>query len=327
MTTVQFSGVTFDDTSSSGFHLSKLVGWDDGAPARYSADERPQGNGTFRPGTIYRGARVVSVEGTWNGPDLQSAYQARYLLASLQADGQESPFVVTDLLGSKRITAGITSAPTMDDGLYQPFFAFAFDVVAADPFRYGEPVSGSSGPATASSGLVWPLGLQQSGGIVDGMYPTTYFAPSSEPGFYGTDGLTDAGGGFFNPPSYSGSGTYFDWGTAGTSGRVELTNVGTAAAFPSFEVTGGMSGGFLLTWVPTGQTIRFERPIDSASTVSVDPRTGRVSLDGTSDVTGFLTSSQWWSVPAGGSGEVQFTPLGTVAGSPTLTARLSPAYV
>lgn len=283
MTTVQFSGVTFDDTTSSGFHLSKLTGWDDGAPARYAADDRPQGNGTFRPGTIYRGARVVSVEGTWTGSDLPSAYAARYQLAALQSDGQASPFVVTDILGAKSVTAGITTAPTMDDGLYAPFFSFAFDVVAADPFRYGDPVVTSTQAATPSSGLVWPLGS-------------------------------------------SGSGLYFDWGAAGNPGQVPLSNSGTALTWPTFTVSGGF-GGFTLTWVPTGDQLVFNYPVPSGSSVNLNSRTGRVTLDGGSDLTGFLTTSNWWSVAAGQTGLVQFSPTGILTGSPTLTASLSPAFV
>lgn len=280
MTTAQFGGITFDDTTATGFHLSGLVGWDDGAPTRYQADERPQGNGTFRPGTVYRGARVVSVAGTWTGTDLQSAYQARLQLAAVPAN--ESPFVVTDLLGSKSVTAALAAAPTMDDGLYAPFFSFAFEVVASDPFRYGSPVTSTVGVPTPSSGLVWPLGSTS---------------------------------------------LYFDWGAPGNSSQLSLSNPGTAESWPVFTVAGGLSAGFTLTWIPTGDQIVFAYPIPDGSSVNVDSRTGRVTLDGSSDVTGFLTSSSWFSVPAGGAGFVQFTPNGTQTGVPSAAASLSPAYL
>lgn len=282
MTTATFGGITFDDEADSGFSLSKLVGWYDAAPARYSADNRPQANGSFRPGTIYRDPRVVSVEGSWSGSSLTEAYAARNTLASLQANGQESPFTVSDLSGVSTITAGLSTAPTMDDGLYQPHFKFAFDVIAADPFRYGATVTAPTGVPTPPSGLVWPLG-------------------STTP--------------------------YFNWGAAGTTGRVAVTNTGTATTYTTMQVTGGLSGGFELTWVPTGQRVRFERPIDVASTVYLNPRTGRVTIDGSADVTGFLTQSQWWSVAPGASGEIQFTPLGTATGTPTFTAFTAPAYL
>ncbi|WP_416394227.1 MULTISPECIES: hypothetical protein [unclassified Curtobacterium] len=460
MTTVTFSGLTFDDEADTGYRLSKLVGWYDAAPARYEATNRPQAHGSFRPGTIYRDPRVVSVEGSWSGTSLEDAYAARNKLAAVQANGIESPFVVADPVGRTSITAGIAKAPTMDDGLYQPYFKFAFDVIAADPFRYGDEVSVSTGVPTPSSGLVWPLGSTQevyswtgtayqstSVAKVNGNTTRTNYSthPSAEDGtttgytpnqygpqgalsvstdrvrtgtrswkytavgggngegvsfsvpagqrfvsvwvynpsvggidhlgitgittsqtsvtrtatkdawvrlsldmgnttggtavvynddtaasagqvFYWDDVLIGDQGDYFDGGSKS-SGAYFNWGTTGITGRVSVTNTGTATTVSTFSVTGGLSGGFELVWVPTGQRIRFERPIDVASAVQINPRTGRVTIDGASDVTGFLTASQWWSVPAGSTGEVQFTPLGTVTGTPTLTARTAPANI
>lgn len=282
MTTAQFGGIIFDDEALKGFSLSRLIGWYDAAPSRYEADDRPQGHGTFGPGKIYRGARVVSLQGSWSGDDLVSAYQARDQLAAIQADGLESPFVVNDALGSRWINAGVNTAPTSDDGLYQPYFKFAFDVIASDPFKYGAEIPVPTGLPSDSSGLVWPLG--------------------------------------------SGT-TYFDWGTPGATGRALIRNDGTAETYPVIDVTGGLDGGVQLTWVPTGDVVRLERAIPATSVVTFDARTGRVTIDGDNDITGFLTRSSWWSVPPGTSGEIQFNSIGAVTGTPTLTARIAPAYV
>jgi len=281
MTVLTYGGLVFDDEATTGFTLSKLVGWYDAAPTRYEATTRPQGNGSFRPGTIYRDPRVVSVQGSWSGDTLDQAYAARNQLAALAAN--ESTMTVTDPVSATSITAGVSTAPTMDDGLFQPFFKYAFDVIASDPFRYGTEVTTSTGVPTASSGLVWPLG-------------TT-------------------------------AGKYFDWGTAGASGRLLVSNAGSALTYSTFKVTGGISGGFELVWVPTGARLRYERAIPAGSTVTLNARTGRVTVDGNSDATGFLTTSQWWSVPPGTSGEVQFTPLGVITGTPTLTALTAPAHL
>ena len=290
MTTLQFGGITVDEDYGTGFHLTRLVGWYDAAPTRYSAAERPQAHGSFRPGKIFRAPRVVSVEGSWSGDTIEEAYVAQQALAGVQADGYESPMTVTDVLGSTTVTAGLSGAPTMDDQLYSPFFRFAFDVIAADPFRYGPVESDSAGVPTPSTGLSWPLG-----------------SPRAE-----TPDVT--------------TGPFWDWGTDGETGRVQTANVGNAETFSTFDVTGGLSGGFLLTWVPTGDEIRFERTILDGSVVNVDPRTGRATIDGQSDVSGYLTRANWWPIAAGQTGEVQFTPLGTVTGTPTLTAHTRPAY-
>lgn len=326
MTTVEFGGVTFDDQAWSGFALSKLVGWYDGAPARYQADTRPQAHGSFRPGTIYRDPRVVSVEGSWSGDSLEDAHAARDVLAGLMSDGQESTFTVTDPVDSRWALVGLSNAPTMDDGLFQPFFKFAFDVIAADPFRYGEVAAEVTGVPMPSSGLVWPLGVDAGTSPNDGLYPATYYVrDQANEGFYLTDGLTPTGDGTYQPRAVVATGKFFDWGTPGVSGRVTTANSGTAETTSVLQVTGGLGGGFEATYVPTGQRVRFERRIDQSETVRVDPRTGRATING-SDVTGFLTASEWWTVPAGQSAEVQFTPLGTVTGSPTFTALTPPAF-
>lgn len=282
MTTVSFSGITFDDQSVDGFHLSKLVGWYDAPAARYDADDRPQGDGKFRQKRVYRSARVVSVEGSWTGTTLEDAYRARRQLAAVQADGGESSFTVTDPLGATSSSVSLTTAPTADDGLFQPFFKFAFDVVAPDPVKYGPAQSASTAVPTPSSGLVWPLG-------------------STSP--------------------------YFNWGTAGNTGQVSLTNAGTAQSWPTLTVTGGLSGGFILTWVPTGDQLVYSGAIPDGSSVNLNSRTGRATMNGASDVTGFLTTSNWWSLAAGQTGLVQFTPVGTQAGTPTLTGAVAPGYL
>jgi hypothetical protein len=139
-------------------------------------------------------------------------------------------------------------------------------------------------------------------------------------------GLPTAGGGLAYPITYP-----IGYGTAGNPGRVVTVNPGTAETYSSLEITGGMSGGFELTETSTGRVVRFERPIPLGSTVYLNPRTGRASIDGASDVSGYLTRSDWWSVPAAiggtpGSREIQFVALGAVTGTPTLTAHTSAAY-
>ena len=282
MTTVSFSGITFDDQSVDGFHLSKLVGWYDAPAARFDADDRPQGDGKFRQKRVYRSARVVSVEGSWTGSSVTDAYAAREQLMAVQASGAESSFTVADPLGVRSSSVSLTTAPTADDGLYQPFFKFAFDVVAPDPVKYGQAQSQTTPVPTPSSGLVWPLG-------------------SSSP--------------------------YFNWGTAGNTGQISLTNAGTAQSWPSLTVAGGLSGGFILTWVPTGDQLIYSVPIPDGSSVNLNSRTGRATMNGASDVTGFLTTSNWWSLAAGQTGLVQFTPVGTQTGTPTLTGAVAPGYL
>ena len=326
-TTVEYGGVVFDDEALDGFALSKLVGWYDAAPPRYEADARPQANGSFRPGTIYRDPRVVSVEGSWSGESLAAAYEARDTLAGLMGDGEESAFSVTDPLGTRWVLGGLSAPPKMTDGLFQPYFTFAFDVIAADPLKYASAAPVSTGIPSKSSGLVWPLGARADSAPAQGLYPTTYYTRDPDrPGFYLTDGLVANGDGTYQPNAVIPAGRYFDWGTPGNDGRVLAVNEGTSDTTSLMSVAGGLELGFEVTWVPTGDRVRYERPVAPSDTVDLDPRTGRVTING-SDVTGFLTVSEWWAVPRKSAGEIQFTPLGAVTGTPTLTAMTPSAYL
>jgi len=112
-----------------------------------------------------------------------------------------------------------------------------------------------------------------------------------------------------------------DFGPDGSTGRITITNTGNAATQPSLEVTGGMSGGFVLTEVITGAVIRVERVIPEESTIFIDQATGSVTVDNQSPITGNVTRSDWWAVPPGATRVVQFAALGAVTGTPTLTVR------
>lgn len=116
-------------------------------------------------------------------------------------------------------------------------------------------------------------------------------------------------------------------GAPGNLGRVELLNSGTAPTSVRIAVQGGLSDGVQVQVVETGEVLRLERLIPDGSRVEFDSRTGRVSIDGQSDVTGFLTVDQWSQVPAESARTFQFTPLGVLSGTPTMRVALFPAYL
>ena len=278
MTTTEFCGITFDDEASTGFTIGRLKGWWDAAPMRLNQNERPQADGNFGSAKNWRGARAISQQGAYVGVSMADTYAAMEQISAVQSSGVPSPFRVNEPSGAKQCVVSLANGPMLPDQIYTPYFTYAFDVVAADPLKYGDPLTVSTGLPTSGGGIAYPV-----------TYP-------------------------------------IDYGTPGNPGRITVSNPGTADTHPLLEVTGGMSGGFELTEVSTGRVLRFERPIPLGSTVYLNPRTGRVSLDGPSDVSGFLTRADWWSVPAGGTREIQFNSIGAVTGSPTLTARTAPGY-
>lgn len=117
-----------------------------------------------------------------------------------------------------------------------------------------------------------------------------------------------------------------DFGTGGTSGRIAITNLGTARVFPPFQVSGELDGGFVVTDVTSGRFIEFDRQIPLGSTVFVNQRTGRAYIDAPgNDVSGSFSAKNWFSIGSEETHQIQFQPLGAVVGTPTLTIPMSSA--
>lgn len=122
------------------------------------------------------------------------------------------------------------------------------------------------------------------------------------------------------------SGLFFDWGTPGTLGRVEFTNTGTAPSSPIIEVggPGGFNAGFRVTETETGRELTIAYQTGVGDIVRLNSRTGRATLNG-ADITRFMTSRKWFTVPSGVTRHYQITPLAGYTGSPTIKITGSPA--
>lgn len=141
-----------------------------------------------------------------------------------------------------------------------------------------------------------------------------------------SDGMPGGGTGLFWNLGTAPSGLFFDWGVAGTAGRVSYTNAGSATTYPRIEVggPGAFSAGFRVTEIETGRELTFERSTNDGEVVVLDSRTKRATI-GSGDVTAFLSSRDWFSIPAGATRRYQINPLGAVTGSPTITIYAAPA--
>lgn len=153
-----------------------------------------------------------------------------------------------------------------------------------------------------------------------------------DPLLYGSEviyppaGVPVSGGGLLFPLGTTPT-AYWDFGADGTSGRAQVTNEGTAEAFPFITVTGGLSDGFVIADVTTGQQVTFLRTVLAGSTVTINQRTGQALLDGQNDVSGDIVSWDFFSIPPGETHVLQFSPLGTVTGTPQATFSIQPAYL
>jgi Phage tail protein len=127
-------------------------------------------------------------------------------------------------------------------------------------------------------------------------------------------GLPTAGGGLAYPLSGAG---VLDYGANGDLGRVTLSNVGTARVWPFLTVQGGLTAGFFVQRLDTGQVVRYDRVVPAGSSVSIDFRTGEVLIDGVSDGSTYLTRYEFFSVEPGASIEVQFNAIAGSTGLPS----------
>lgn len=121
---------------------------------------------------------------------------------------------------------------------------------------------------------------------------------------------------------------YFDWGSAGVLGQVSYTNLGAATTLPRLEVggAGAFLGGFRITEVETGRELTLERDTNLGEVIVLNSRTQRATL-GAGDITGDLSSRDWFSIPASATRRYQITPLGSVTGAPTITLYAARAYL
>jgi len=143
-----------------------------------------------------------------------------------------------------------------------------------------------------------------------------------------TEGMPTAGGGLFWNLGTAPSGLYFDWGVDGVLGQVEFANTGQTATLPVLAVGGAGSffAGFRITEIETGRELTFTRSTNDGDVILFDSRTQRATL-ASGDVTAFLSSRDWFSIPAGATRRYQINPLGGYSGSPTISLYAAPAYL
>lgn len=117
-----------------------------------------------------------------------------------------------------------------------------------------------------------------------------------------------------------------DFGAQGTTGTVTISNPGTAESSVKFTVVGPTpSGGFVITDESTGKTITFLGAVPSGSVLVLDGSDGSVVIDGSADRLGDTIVQAWPQIPAGGSRDFLFTPLGGSTAA-LLTAETTATY-
>lgn len=266
--------------------LEAIGGWFDGVSVRGSDTPRPQAHGSFGE-RAWRGSRLVTLTVSVLTSSAAAAADAQRWCASVLADGGFGELAVTDPSG-ETTTAEVRlgGMPLIQWTPQSAAIRAQFQLLAPDPLRYGSPVAVSTTFPTRTGGLRWPI--------------------------YSNGAGVNVGAA--------------DWGPRSTTGRVNLTNPGTADTSPQFVIGGPVDEqGFEITRVGTGQRLVFEGAVPAGSELVLDAATGAVLLDGTADRANLLTYRDWWTVPAGGSVEFAFTPRGSST-TASIAATIRPAF-
>jgi hypothetical protein len=94
----------------------------------------------------------------------------------------------------------------------------------------------------------------------------------------GSTGLPVIAGGLVWPLTWP-----LDWGDAGSTGQLTVTNIGDAPASPVLTVRGLLGAPWSVTLVETGQTLVYDLPLAATDAVEIDTWQGTVTLNGSAD--------------------------------------------
>lgn len=234
----------------------------------------------------WRSGRAITVAGEVHVDGHAAAAAARNAITACLADGTFGDMRVTDPDGT------VTSALVQLDGKPLVTWGPNGDVVVFDLQFYAPDPLRYGDPVALDTGFPKP-----GGGLRFPLF---------------TDGAARVG--------------FLDFGAPGTSGRITLTNHGTAAGHPQYTVVGPVPPeGFDIVCVETGERITFSEGVSAGSTLVLDSATGRVLLNGDGDKSGALTRADWFTVPPGGTCTIAFLNRGASSDA-VLTATLRPSW-
>lgn len=141
--------------SATGWSFRELVDWWGQTADKSEVVERPQGHGAFPTRDSLRSSRAISfIANCINGS--QAAVESGFDdLSSVGAEGPVLMTVETPAGASWRVVKVESVKPTHHRGGSR-YGVLAVDLIAPDPRRYATGSWLSTGPAVASTGLVWP---------------------------------------------------------------------------------------------------------------------------------------------------------------------------
>lgn len=164
---VELAGITFNDTGR-GWVFADLVDWYTLPDSKSPNEATPQSHGSFPPGTDWRAAATPSFTAGYIGDSMAECIAAVESFTAVGALTTQPVMSVTDDLRTTSREVSVRHIGVPDFYGYDHYEVhFAVDLLAADPLRYGEVLSLSTGLATSGGGLEYPL---HSGGSGEALY-------------------------------------------------------------------------------------------------------------------------------------------------------------
>ncbi|MCK2236446.1 MULTISPECIES: phage tail domain-containing protein [unclassified Crossiella] len=136
--------------------ITREDGWSSTPELRLDLVNRPQRDGAFdAPG--YRGARVVTLEGSAIAPSVAAKERAKNRLAGVLADTAGLRELRVTEQGFDRHALVRLGAGTRIDDVTPYLFTFSLVLTAPDPLRYGSPRQAACALPQAAPGIRFPL--------------------------------------------------------------------------------------------------------------------------------------------------------------------------
>lgn len=288
------------DQPEIGLTYNTLTGWTGTPKVDMGFQKRPQAPGAWAPAQTHPDEAIISIEGsnigTAYGMSRADALLLREDLVALYNEGRPITMIVADDLRTTTREV-MVEAITLPWSIH-PDFDYSIDVRAEDPRRYGPPVTTVTTLEAAGTGLQLPYNEGTGVGLL---------LPSDE------SPAPDLG---------------LDLGTTGVNGRITITNDGNTATVTEYTVSGGgMLDGFVIVNVTTGERLTYLGAVLAGTSIVLDGESQMAFINGTTPAGRWLSSPQWWDIPARSTIEVAFLALGPVTGNPTLTAVTPSAFL
>jgi hypothetical protein len=252
----------------------------DGPTPKTRISERPYGAGAYRA-VSFPASNPITLQGWGRAPGGRpSVMAARKQLFGLFTDGGQRLLVIDDGLVPRQALVELAAKPKFTIWPDCSGFDWQLPLLATDPRLYDTATQAGSTtlPTPGAVGLDWVTG----------------------------GGLNWVTGGGLN------------WGTTTSNGTFSMANTGNADTWPTFTLTGPLTGPVTITNNATGQQLTYSNTLGAGDSlvITTDPAKRSVLLNGSDRFT-LMTSASWFSIPASSAVTVA---LAASAGSGSLSA-------